>query len=81
MVRAPRRDQSAGIGLRYRMNVKIRLMNSAGLTATLTHHQAQAVAPIFKRMLAGGLSLRMANDMMINKLERMKTPVQFPEAS
>jgi hypothetical protein len=59
--------------------VKIKVMDGRGFTGTLTDLQAQAVAPIFKRMLAGGLSLRMANDMMIQKLERMKTPVQFPE--
>lgn len=63
------------------MNVRIKLMSPSGLTATLDAAQTQAVGPIFKRMLAGRLSLRMANDMMINKLERMKTPVQFPEAS
>jgi hypothetical protein len=63
------------------MKVKIKLMNSRGFTATLTDPQAQAVAPIFKRMLGGTLSLRMANDMMINKLERMKTPAQFHDAA
>jgi hypothetical protein len=55
-------------------------MNSSGFTATLDAAQTQAVGPIFKRVVEGKISLRMANDMMINKLERMKTPVQFPEA-
>lgn len=59
--------------------IKLKVMDSRGITGTLTDAQVQAVGPIFNRVLAGQLSLRIANDMIIAKLDRMKTPVRFDE--
>lgn len=59
------------------MNFTLRVMSPDGRTATLTPDQHRAVDSTIKAMMTGALSLRMANDAIIHKLEAVNLPINF----
>jgi hypothetical protein len=63
------------------MHVSIKVMDEYGRTAHLNPAQLQAMGQTLKDMMEGKLSLRVANDVVINKLEKLGLPVQFEEVA
>ena len=62
------------------MNVKIKVMDECGRAAHLSPAQLQAIGPTLNDMMNGKLSVKLANDVIIQKLADAGQPVQFDAA-
>jgi hypothetical protein len=60
-------------------NVKIKVMDERGRTAHLSPAQLQVIGPTLNDMMAGKISVKLANDVIIQKLADAGQPVEFEE--
>ena len=63
------------------MALSIRIKGPNGATAALTPKQLQIVNPIVVNMMNGRISVKLANDLVIQKLKDAGDPIKFEEIS